>query len=236
MKKQFTLIELLVVIAIIAILAGMLLPALNKARAKARAITCSGNLKQIGTGYIMYTDDNNGRVPLVIANQGVNLGWWCDTKGQNFTTDASKWTIRTDEYGSAFPRIHQYINSPNVYICPIRLVSQSDANYANVMNKSYAYSKIFGLMGANPSQAPSSVMLYADGNDNIMWQSGNVVIRHNEQANMLYSDGHVASKAADPIFNDWEEFYPNALPEANGYTYNGTKGAWQSTKPNATEF
>ena len=65
MKKSFTLIELLVVIAIIAILASMLLPALSKAREKARATSCINNLKQVALNVMMYADNSSGTMPPV---------------------------------------------------------------------------------------------------------------------------------------------------------------------------
>ena len=91
MKKSFTLIELLVVIAIIAILAGMLLPALNSARERARAASCINNLKQQGVVELLYIADNDG---FVMPN---SLG------------DDAPW-IR---------RLLPYLNGkPNAYICP----------------------------------------------------------------------------------------------------------------------
>ena len=68
-KNHFTLIELLIVVAIIAILAGLLLPALNTSRNKAKAIKCSGNLKQLGYGEMQYENDFSHKIPSLMKWQ-----------------------------------------------------------------------------------------------------------------------------------------------------------------------
>ena len=92
--QSFTLIELLVVIAIIAILAGMLLPALNKARDKARMTSCQSNLKQIGVSIKIYEGDFNDYFPVFAKKNGSP---WCPLVSGKYMGNLRIWDCPSDQ-------------------------------------------------------------------------------------------------------------------------------------------
>ena len=101
-KKSFTLIELLVVISIISILTSLLLPSLASAKGKAQQAACSSNLKQVGMGFLLYTDDYDGCLaPYSSVPPATIPHWyWADMFIEYFDTSAKRSQIPgTDSVG-----------------------------------------------------------------------------------------------------------------------------------------
>jgi len=141
-KNGFTLIELLVVIAIIAILAAMLLPALSKAREKARQAACMNNLRQIGLAVLMYGQDYNDHLP------GTRLAPDGSCNVSDLPADEKYTTWK------AFRRCFYpvYLEAPGIWYCPSNLIRKPTGNLIDNTSSPYCANTI----GIDYSRTPNA--------------------------------------------------------------------------------
>ena len=192
-SRKFTLIELLIVIAIIAILAAMLLPALNKARERSRAISCVNNLKQFGNAIMLYVDDNNGWMPVSSINQ--KLWDWQLHSYLNYD-----WANKENK--TNFSVFHCPAGKPNSSFSPYRSRGYGYNQYlSSNTNDSSKIVKmqtptVFVVMGDSRRSHPLDEGFVGTSTANSPWvKIGSLTaFRHFGGINILFGDNHVTPR------------------------------------------